>query len=395
LVRYNTDGSLDNTFGSGGKVFTRISNNATDQALALAIQTDGKIVIAGYAVNSSADIILIRFNSNGSLDGGFGSGGKVTTDLGVSEVATSMAIQSDNKIVVAGFSHDGTSSWDFLTVRYKKNGLVDSTFGTNGKAFTNFGDIDGANSVAIQANGKIVVAGTRRDLASSYSKIALVKYKTNGRPDSTFDSDGKVIYTDEHDIISATSVSLTTDAKIVVAGHRHNGTDYDVAVLRFMLNGKIDSAFGYNGKICTDFGYNNDYSYAARLQQDGKIVITGLTTNNMGKNKIIVARYNSDTAQIAPVAMQALSKSQSGNVTRRGTGISISPNPAKESIHISGLHTTGIKNIFIADMAGRILQQFTISGKEYTCSVKQLPVGMYYVCVEEQKVPVYLKFIKE
>jgi uncharacterized delta-60 repeat protein len=117
LARYNTNGSLDTTFGTGGKVTTAIGT-VIDKAVALAIQADGKLVAAGYSNNGTQTVFaLVRYNTNGSLDTTFGTGGIVTTAIGTNDVATSLAIQSDGKLVTAGYSYNGTD-YDFTLMRY-------------------------------------------------------------------------------------------------------------------------------------------------------------------------------------------------------------------------------------------------------------------------------------
>ena len=161
VARYGTDGSVDSTFGTAGKV-------STDQEggyfPALMLQPDGKIVVAG--TNSSNQHTLVRYNSNGSLDGSFGTAGKLKTDF---ETAMAMAIQSDGKIVVAGFAWivPRTGPTDFALARYTSDGSLDTTFGTAGKVITIFGYWWGtAYAVALQSDGKIVAAGGGLDVES-------------------------------------------------------------------------------------------------------------------------------------------------------------------------------------------------------------------------------------
>ena len=154
-------GDVDLNFDGDGKVLTDFSSAglAVARPFAMAIQTDGKLVVAGEAFpGSHSDFILARYNANGSLDTAFGNGGKVTTDFGGDESAKGMALQADGKIVAVGKS--GTvSGVAFLLARYNADGSLDTTFGTGGKVTTDFGTADGANAVALQDDGEIVVAG--------------------------------------------------------------------------------------------------------------------------------------------------------------------------------------------------------------------------------------------
>src|SRR3990167_10464207 len=227
LVRYNTNGSLDT------KVTT--SNDfSADVAYSVAIQSDGKIVVAGSSDNngSNNDFALVRYNTNGSLDTTFNSTGIVTTAIGSNtDVANSVAIQSDGKIVVAGYSYNGSNN-DFALVRYNTDGSLDTTFNSTGIVTTAIGSsTDAANSVAIQSDGKIVVAGYSNN-GSDYD-FALVRYNTDGSLDTTFNSTGIVTTAIVSSSDYANSVAIQSDGKIVVAGYSWNGTSNVFAVARY------------------------------------------------------------------------------------------------------------------------------------------------------------------
>jgi len=170
-----TSGSLDTTFNTTGKVTTAIGA-INDSALAVAIQSDGKIVAAGYSYNgANYDFALVRYNTDGSLDTTFNTTGKVTTAIGASnDSAYVIAIQSDGKIVAAGYSDNGAND-DFALVRYNTDGSLDTTFNTTGKVTTAIGaSNDYAYAVAIQSDGKIVAAGYSYNGAND--DFALVRY---------------------------------------------------------------------------------------------------------------------------------------------------------------------------------------------------------------------------
>ncbi len=166
----------------------------TDCARAVAIQADGKIVAAGYSGHGDVmyDFLLARYTTSGKLDGSFGSGGKVLTDVGVDDYAFSVAVQPDGKIVAAGLS-TAKGSGDFALVRYTKSGALDASFGSGGKVLTDLGanSYDGASAVAVQADGKIVAAGFSR--AKGSGDFALVRYTTSGKLDASFGLGGKVL----------------------------------------------------------------------------------------------------------------------------------------------------------------------------------------------------------
>src|SRR5215469_11604753 len=283
VARLNPNGTLDVTFGSGGKVTTDFGG-PYDGASSVAIRADGKILAAGTTVNSSsiADFALARYNPNGTLDTTFGKGGKVTTDFaGVSANAYSIAIQADGKVVVAGVANiDGGE--DFALARYNLDGTPDLSFGTGGRVVTAFGTVAQGfswaegSSVAIQADGKIVLAGDA--YIDPGFDIALARYNPNGTLDATFGTGGKVL-TDFADLTgmafsseAANSVAIRSDGKIVAAGRTFVTTGYNWALARYNNNGTLDTSFGKGGKVMTDFAGDSDEVYAVAVQPDGKAV---------------------------------------------------------------------------------------------------------------------------
>jgi uncharacterized delta-60 repeat protein len=290
--RYNIDGSLDTTFDTDGKVTTAVGSG-TDVATSVVLQSDGKIVVAGYSYNgSNYDFAVVRYNTNGSLDTTFDTDGKVTTAIGSStDRATSVVLQSDGKIVVAGWSYNGSNN-DFAVVRYNTNGSLDTTFDTDGKVTTavGLGD-DQAYSVVLQSDGKIVAAGYSYN--GTNVDFAVVRYNTNGSLDTTFDTDGKVTTAVGSGTDAAYSVVVQSDGKIVVAGYSYNGTNLDFAVVRYNIDGSLDTTFDTDGKVTTAVGLGEDFAISVVLQSDGKIVAAGVS-NNGTNDDFAVVRYNTN-----------------------------------------------------------------------------------------------------
>ena len=293
LVRYNADGSLDTSFGTGGKVTTPIGMSS-DRGYSVTIQPDGKIVVAGQSWNgSNYDFALTRYNSDGSLDTTFDGDGKVTTAVGNSDdEARGLAIQSDGKIVVAGYAYNG-SNYDFALTRYNSNGSLDTTFDGDGKVTTAVGSFDDyVSSLAIQSDGKIVVAGYSGNVRWDF---ALTRYNSNGSLDTTFDGDGKVTTAVGSFDDVASSVSIQSDGKIVVAGSSSDDSNVDFALTRYNSNGSLDTTFDGDGKVTTDFGAQ-DSAYSVAIQSDGKIVVAGGSSDGSNRD-FALARYNSDFNQ--------------------------------------------------------------------------------------------------
>jgi uncharacterized delta-60 repeat protein len=310
-----TDGDLDPTFGTAGlptletagQVMTDF-DHSTDIANAVAVQADGKLVVVGttYINNdyTDEDFAVARYNAHGTLDTTFGTGGKVRTDFpGLAAVASSVVIQPDGKIVVAGGAFPlFTFLGDFKLVRYNPNGSLDTSFGNGGIVTTSFpGQGSYAFAVALQPDGKIIAAGTdfvnfsQKD--SSNTDFALARYNPDGSPDMTFSGDGQVATDFDGFNDDAFSILLQPDGKLVAVGSAKNPANfYDFAATRYLSNGTIDTTFGVAGKVRTDFGdHNFDQARSAVLQGDGKIVAGGFAISQNGLvQNFAVARYNSN-----------------------------------------------------------------------------------------------------
>jgi uncharacterized delta-60 repeat protein len=258
VARYSTDGSPDTSFGGSGVVVTPLSN-FDDFALSVAIQADGKIVVAG--VGGGGGFAVVRYNPNGSLDTTFNGTGKVFTQINASNYARSVATQSDGKIVVAGESYD-SSTGGFTLVRYNTNGSLDTSFDNDGIVTTKVGNaFSSAYAVAIQADGKIVAAG------NSSGGLSLVRYNADGSLDTTFNGTGIVTNPGS----PALSVAIQADGKILTANGL-NGLNSENRLVRYNANGTPDTSFGGTGSVATGIFVNS-----VVLQANGKIVAAGFT----------------------------------------------------------------------------------------------------------------------
>ena len=309
LARYNLDGSLDSSFGAGGLVTTDFLGNVSgNDAHGVAIQADGKIVVAGQAVVgrtannlSNFDFALARYNADGSLDASFGSGGKVTTDFnGGADRAFALAIQPDGKIVVvgdAGFSSPIGGSVDFGIARYNANGTLDATFGNGGKLRTDIaGGIDIAhNVVVLPANGAILVSGAGTSAGDAgLDHTGLARYDTHGVLDGSFGTGGKLTLNDKR---VNEGLVLQGDGKILLAGSVSVGIfparSSHFALMRLAANGSPDNGFGNAGLVLTDFTSVDDFGRAVALQADARIVVAGQSSNQSNPNFGVV-RYATD-----------------------------------------------------------------------------------------------------
>lgn len=268
------DGSLDPLFGTSGKVVTPIGGIA-DEGRCTAIQADGKILVAGYTNNGTdIDFAILRYNTDGSLDMSFDGDGIVTTDFGgYDNEIYAMAIQDDGKIVVAGATYNG-SNMDFALARYKTDGTPDSTFDADGKLKTDVsGSTDFAYGLIIQPDQKIIACGSSYNGTSD--DFSMVRYNSDGSPDASFDSDGIVMLDFANSMETAQAIALQADGKIVLAGWTGSYPTGDYAIARFETDGALDNTFDTDGKLVLDISSTNDEGKTVLIQDDGKIVIAG------------------------------------------------------------------------------------------------------------------------
>lgn len=284
-------GTLDPTFGNGGKVVTSIGSGI-DKAYGVAIQSDGKIVVAGYSTSSltDKDFTVCRYLSNGNLDSLFGTNGIVTTDLqlGSADIAFGIALQSDNKIVLAGSSDDGSNKNGAL-IRLLSNGVIDSTFGTNGIVITDFENNQQDEIKAIKINqltGHIIVGGSSI-ISSSIGKPVIARYLQNGQLDATFNSTGiKTLWiavNDQNRIFSVEDLVVLPNGKITATGWRKyvsTSISSEYWACRVLSNGNMDNSFSSDGVISYSDGTGSSYGYGLLLNANQDLIIAGTRSYN-------------------------------------------------------------------------------------------------------------------
>ena len=529
LVRYNANGTPDTSFGTNGKVTTAFNAITEVYLEAIKLQPDGKIVAGGYLLDGVNDnFVLVRYNTTGSPDSSFGSNGIIITPLtGNNNRATSIEIDTvKGYIVVAGsidckpavrrYALNGSTSLFFAELGvdvadpgdcYNTNivalfatgqvlltgevdgpgsgtgsaanmflmklnttgqGSVDSTFGNNGTVKTRISDTSGAFASLVLPGGKIIIAGFAAPTGGN-RQFVLAGYKPNGNLDSTFGTNGEVIVPFSQNS-TAHSIELESNGNIVVTGTTNNGVVDEIVALVFTPSGKIDSTFGNNGRVLTDNGLGDD-GVATAVQADGKLVVAGYTLSEGATGyDFIVARYNTDVSlpvKLASFTAYPVKNTVSvnwataseinnsyfdiersaaasnfvaiGRVSGHGNTNQLQqyqyfdaqplvgdnyyrlrqvdkdgrssyskivhivfgaqpfilayPNPAKNTVKIGGLNAAA--SLSIIDMSGKMLHQYTATGSDYTINIQNLAAGVYFIRVKQGNTLTTLKLVKQ
>jgi uncharacterized delta-60 repeat protein len=286
IVRYNSDLTVDTSFGAGGKVRDTVSV-FNDAVTALVLQPDGKLVAAGYSSGDTFyDFAVVRYNSDGTRDNTFGSGGMTTTSFGVDSDVKAVVLQPDGKIVVTGNTIDRPGDDDIAIVRFNANGSLDTSFGTNGKitaslspsAFT-------ASDLVILPDGKLVVAG------ESAGRVTVVRYNADGSLDTSFGTNGTAT-TSVGSPSFVRALVLQPDGKLVTGEIVRVGLTYEFGLERFNVNGSLDTSFGSGGRTKTAIASPSfAWLEALALQPDGDIVAAGWVRNG-SQDDFVLARYD-------------------------------------------------------------------------------------------------------
>lgn len=296
FTSFSQAGTLDSTFGINGKVETSTGADGYG-CRKLVLQNDGKILALGNSPINWIDpnsLILCRYNTNGSIDNSFGENGKVlkSFNLGLSLfVATAIVIQDDGKILIGGGLFEQPYSTDhFVLVRFLSNGLIDSSFGLNGVVYTYIGPFPKENTIAtlaLQSDGKILAGGTS-------DGFCLIRYNPSGSIDSSFALNG--IYINREDEGTIYDIRLLSNNKILISGSTGGFyTNSDFKIIRLTRKGTIDSTFGFNGSVVNDFWGDYDQINSMVLLDDGKILAAG-SAFNPAENiyHAVVIKYNSN-----------------------------------------------------------------------------------------------------
>jgi uncharacterized delta-60 repeat protein len=291
VVRYNANGSLDSGWNGNGAVITPISN-FEDGASAIIQQPDGKIVVAGTCYNGYRVFCAVRYNSNGSLDTGWNGTGRVLTSIGgrsSSATATAVALQPDGKVLLAGYCRTASNN-DFCSARYHTDGTLDTSWNGTGKAVTPIGrSTDDAHAMALQRDGKVLLAG--QCFNGTQNVFCILRYLTDGSLDTSWNATGSVM-TPIGSFGSANAIALQGDDKVIVAGECWSGAIGAFCTQRYQSDGTLDTTWNATGKTITPIG-TGGVAHDVVVQPDGKLIVAGECFNAATVDFCMI-RYNAD-----------------------------------------------------------------------------------------------------
>lgn len=335
VVRYNVDGSLDATFDGDGRVtLPPIGTGSRDESYAVALQPDGKIVVAGEAwgTDGQPHFAVARLNPDGSLDGAFGDGGLLTTPIGAKSAARGVALGVDGTILVGGYSSTitGAGGWGTL-VRYNPDGSLDPTFNDDdrvptppGVVVTDVGSSSVYFAVAIGPDGRIVATG--RTQAGNFEML-VVRYHPSGALDGSFGPVGTtrggiVITSVSIGTDSAQALQLLDDGRIVIAGFAQV-SGFQFAVARYHETGALDAQFGGDGIVTTQIG-SLSQGFGVRVDPDGRAVVAGEGVAGSDRN-FALARYRTDGSLDSTFGTGGFLTTPIGSAIDSGRSVALEP----------------------------------------------------------------------
>ena len=295
IARFNSDGTLDTTFETSGNVI-QPSVSSSDNGQSLAIQPDGKILLGGVCdIGSNKEIndfCIARFNSDGTLDTTFGNSGKIIQPIGSStDEGYSLTIQPDGKILLGGTCYNGSNN-DFCIARFNSDGTLDTTFGNSGKVIQPIGSSnDFGRSLVIQPDGKILLGGYCDN--GGNDDLCIARFNPNGTLDTSFGrrGSGKVIQPIGPYDDWGYSLAIQPDGKILLGGYCFIDTSNDdFCIARFNSDGTLDTSFGSSGKVIQPIGSSYDWGRSLVIQPDGKILLGGSCYNGSNYD-FCIARF--------------------------------------------------------------------------------------------------------
>ena len=382
VVRLNTDGTLDESFGDGGKLLTDFSDS-DDQLQGIAIQPDGKIVAAGRTYDwrnqQGMNFALCRYNADGTPDHSFSGDGKVITDFSTAQLTAThdeinaLVLQPDGKIVVAGL-HAWRTSPDFVVARYNTDGTLDPAFNGTGFITTSISGVDIVQSASLHSDGKIVVSGYAY---RSDGNAAIVRYNANGTLDSTFDGDGILNST----LLEPRSMVLQDDGKIIIGGMSGFSGEPTITLLRYNTDGTLDAGFSGDGTLAVNLP--DIFEWMEHLVLHGnRLYITGRIAS---EGKGFVAALEMDFAPSLTVrdfAVTTVAKEQLN--AKEKHALDAYPNPSNTQFTIiPRMPVATTATLMVFDVSGKLVERKQIVAGQPVRLGSNYKPGIYFVeCIQ-------------
>ena len=382
LARYNTDGSLDPTFGDGGLVVTNIDSH--DQTQDIVVQPDGKIIVVGAVGDGPTQIGMARYSADGSLDASFGVDGIAISDAAVDPLPENILLQPDGKFMVVGNDFpNGFIDGELFVARYESDGTLDASFGNAGIVTKSSSTFDRVSDALLQPDGKVLIAGfTREGPSEGNNAVMVLRYLPDGSADTGFGVGGKATL-DFGASIVIEAMTLQEDGKIVVGGINIE-TGY--ALVRVNQDGTVDSAFATDGMLTVPGrGSLNDIAF----QEDGRLLAVGFAENDISSpdfGDIITMRFDLGDVSVANEDPMAFPKS--------ATLASNFPNPFRQrttlrfSLDVPAHATLSVYDLMGREVA-RVLDAPRAAGQsEVSFAANELSAGVYIYQLRIDGVPV-------
>jgi uncharacterized delta-60 repeat protein len=427
LVRYNSDGSLDQTFGTEGTLIIDLNNASVENPSHMEVLSNGKILINGV---SDGDLFLLRLNSDGSIDPDFGTNGYVIYDInaGTDDYAGSFAVRPSGEIIMVGYAYDGPGGGSGCVVQFTENGILDDSFGTNGKlqinnvnniveiltdiALSPSGDAfvmgsinqlnvtdnvyiycvspngtlntafngigykllaigdgdDSAGCLAVLSSGKIIVAGITE---VENDNPFIVQLEPDGSYDSTFGADGIQILSSIYSL-GVTDIHIDPDGKIVLASGTYLEFLSNMLIVRLNTNGSLDTNFGTNGYTTTSAGGSAGTEQGVSLATDsnGNYIMSGITGEPIsGSIQQVLLKYGNSINSIAKANQPEPA---------------FYPNPSNGKLWINASSSIPNYKILIRDLSGRTVGEIQMNGDASLELPASLQSGVYLISSDNQ-----------
>jgi uncharacterized delta-60 repeat protein len=320
LVRFNSNGIFDSTFNSGNLISVNQSSWEGAYSIIRDSLSGALFVVGRYYNGLTWDFILAKFDSSGVLDNSFGNNGFVTRDEGGDDRAFSVALQDDGKILICGLTT--AVGWDFAILRFLPDGSPDSSFGDGGITIKDVAISDDvAYSIKVQEENKIIVCGWTYGNGGDF---VLMRFNERGMLDNTFGNRGIVITDLYNKYNTSHSVTLSNGGKYIVAGYgyKENKTNTDIIIAKYNNDGSIDSTFGESGFSFTDINQSDELAWFVATQEDGKIVVTGYTKSDTSKS-VLTIRLNPDGSPDDDFALNGIAVTPVYGIDEEGRTLSI------------------------------------------------------------------------